>query len=549
VSFQVYNYCSLLTIAEVMTDDHGKASFETGLGSLYILVSKKGHYGTEFIHVKHDHNNLYVMKIKKDLKMDCDWKAFDMIAPKDAPINTWAPTKEQKESSKIRIDAANHKRVKKVSRWENEELRKFLSQDDKESTHSQSVHELVDSDLRKKLLKTLTNKDLTDCKAEILEDHFTHVMDIKKDDEFFTSYVLNPRVWDEILSPYRSVILRILTKEEKEEFQQDPKEIWNWIQRHIKTEDQKEHPGLFTTPVAILKTRVGSQKSKKVLFVAIARTLGIPARLHPYDHAMEYVQEGRFVTVFENEAKTSTLELRNKEGILWRYLQNWSMARWNGGNYETLNLSSVEWNGSRISLALPEGRYRILTGNRLPNGNVFAYQKEIVLENGKTEFLDLELRQTNLEDMLLQISIHDFTLKDQRGKDVSISELTKTDKRMILWLEESMEPTEHILNELLELDSEFTEYKDHIIFIVHSKKALEDPTLKRVLKKFPTIEVYYDDTMDTSASHIETVGRRVYVDHEKLPLILVTNKERHVIYATSGYNVGTGEMLLRIMHT
>ena len=34
---------------------------------------------------------------------------------------------------------------------------------------------------------------------------------------------------------------------------------------------------------------------------------------------------------------------------------------------------------------------------------------------------------------------------------------------------------------------------------------------------------------------------------DKLPLILVTNGESVGIYATSGYNVGTGDMLIRIM--
>jgi len=45
----------------------------------------------------------------------------------------------------------------------------------------------------------------------------------------------------------------------------------------------------------------------------------------------------------------------------------------------------------------------------------------------------------------------------------------------------------------------------------------------------------------------ELLGRRMYVDHEKLPLIIVTSEKLNGIYATSGYNVGTGDMLLRLM--
>ena len=39
----------------------------------------------------------------------------------------------------------------------------------------------------------------------------------------------------------------------------------------------------------------------------------------------------------------------------------------------------------------------------------------------------------------------------------------------------------------------------------------------------------------------------MYVDPDKLPLIMVTNGVSAGIYATSGYNVGTGDMLIRIM--
>ena len=52
---------------------------------------------------------------------------------------------------------------------------------------------------------------------------------------------------------------------------------------------------------------------------------------------------------------------------------------------------------------------------------------------------------------------------------------------------------------------------------------------------------------DTFTENVNTLGRRMYVDPEKLPLILVTDGELNGIYATSGYNVGTADMLLRIL--
>lgn len=58
--------------------------------------------------------------------------------------------------------------------------------------------------------------------------------------------------------------------------------------------------------------------------------------------------------------------------------------------------------------------------------------------------------------------------------------------------------------------------------------------LAKVLKMFPNVSIYYDSFEE----NIELLGRRMYVDPDKLPLILVTNGESVGIYATSGYNVG-----------
>ena len=122
-------------------------------------------------------------------------------------------------------------------------------------------------------------------------------------------------------------------------------------------------------------------------------------------------------------------------------------------------------------------------------------------------------------------------------------DLTEEGKHILMFLEESREPTEHILNEMMEQENGFKTHESKIIFVVQSGEALNDPTIKKTLSVFPEIRVCYDRFED----HIELLGRRMYVDHEKLPLIIVTDGKLNGIYAASGYNVGTGDMLLRLM--
>ena len=146
-------------------------------------------------------------------------------------------------------------------------------------------------------------------------------------------------------------------------------------------------------------------------------------------------------------------------------------------------------------------------------------------------------------DMLENISMPEFMLKTEDGTEVKASDLTADGKHILMFLEEEKEPTEHILNEMMEQEEAFAGYAEQIIFVVRSKEALETPTLSKALAKLKNIQIYYDDFSEI----INTLGRRMYVDPDKLPLIIVTNGTLNGIYATSGYNVGTGDMLLRLM--
>ena len=145
--------------------------------------------------------------------------------------------------------------------------------------------------------------------------------------------------------------------------------------------------------------------------------------------------------------------------------------------------------------------------------------------------------------MLERISLPEFKVKDADGNQVTCADLTKGGKKILMWLEESREPTEHILNEMLEHAEKFHKFENSISFMIRTQEAKQDPLLAKVLKIFPNVSVYYDSFEE----NIELLGRRMYVDPDKLPLILVTNGESVGIYATSGYNVGTGDMLIRIM--
>lgn len=545
VSFEVLNYSEYAPIAEKETDENGRAVLTTGLGSLHISV--RACCNEEWLHAEKAMNTETEDSCEICLRHQTagenagyeKWTAADMFAPHDAPVNTDMPDPEQKERGNKRLAAANAHREQKVRNWRNPECERFLQKE------VNRIEKAVAASYREDLLNVLTEKDRTDCLSDVLEEHLDLAIPYHgmMNRDTFVSYVLNPRVDDEVLQKYRREIKNKFSRDEKQELRNDPSQIWKLVEKAVVSRPEKERSSVITTPAGCLNTCTGSFLSKKILFVAMARTLGVPARLNPHDRSMEYMENGKFVPVLAKTEKNSTLILKSGEDTQWKYFQNWSIAKLENGRYVSLKLGTEAFENQHMNLPLESGKYRILTSNRLPNGNMFANEYHFEIQPGETKEIDLVLREADLEDMLENISMPEFTLRREDGSTVKASELTADGKHILAFLEEEKEPTEHILNEMMEQEEAFAGYAEKIIFVVRSKDALETPTLSKALKKLKNVQIYYDDFSEI----INTLGRRMYVDPDKLPLIIVTNGSLNGIYATSGYNVGTGDMLLRLM--
>ena len=541
LSLEVFNYSQFLPIAHMVTDEKGEIHVTTGKGSLHITVMQDGLWAEGAIDTRKE--DILELTLK-EFAIPEGWQNFDSIAPIDTPVNTDQPTEEQKEERDRRLAEALKIRTAKVEAFIPDWKVDFVDK----AGENKEVCE--------KLMSVLTDKDRIDAKPTVLKSHVDAALHLKDayPENIYYSYVLNPRVFNEVMTDYRGAIAAAFPEEAKAAFREDPKAIWSWIEENIKVCPEAEQESVYFVPTASLKIRKSSELSRHILFVAIARTLGVPARLNPMDGAMEYLmpdsvkqgaeayENSKFQAVIAGKAKEARLVFIDG-GLTWTYNQNWSIARLEKDGYLPLELEDLSWENGKLAIEADPGIYRILTGNRLPNGNVFGKSLTFSVEKGEEKTVELSFREAKLNDMLEDIAILPFNLLEKDGTKVPAADVTRGGRKILFWLEVSKEPTEHILNELMEKKEAFEKYKENLLFIIKKEEDLNDPTLSRCRAALPGIPVLYD----TFTENVNTLGRRMYVDPEKLPLILVTSGELNGIYATSGYNVGTADMLLRIL--
>lgn len=556
VGFGILNYSSFFDAAIMDTDENGCCGLTCGLGTMHIHVKKEDVFCERLVYTP-DVDTVEIVLKNEPVNYDT-WEHFVSIAPKDQIVNGAKPTEEQKELGMKKTDAANKKREARVAAMFDADKAKAIV--DKYG-YGQEIYELLfesrsnvtrleefledetfSAYAKEKLLLTLSKKDRRDVDTDVLKEALALTKDYTfEDEELFYQYVVCPRVFNEPLRKNRQFILDFFTEEEKAAFRKDPRSVWAYINKEIAFNPDIEYGQIVTRPVGALTVKNGNQRSKKILFVAICRALGIVSRVNPINELAEVYEDGRFVPVEILDKGGSTIVFQKGEGENWAYFPDFSVSQLVDGGYQTLDLENEKWDGNELKISVPAGQYKVITDNRLPNGNIFASRYIFVVGEGETKTVKLEKYHADLADMLDNFTLDEFKVSDENGNTVKGSELTKN-PAVLMWLEQGKEPTEHILNEMLEQEADFQNLPADIIFMVKDKAALENAKLTKVLSTFPRIRVLYD----TFVPNVETLARRMYVDPEKLPLIIVTTKELNAVYACSGYNVGSGDMLVKI---
>lgn len=556
VGFGILNYSNIFDAAVMETDEKGECSLTCGLGSLNIHVKKDGLFCEQMVFTP-DVDQVEMILTKAEPRYDV-WEPFVSIAPKDQIVNGMKPTEEQKEIGMKKTAAANEVRQARVAAMFDEKKARAVVE---KYGYSESIYEFLFESRgnlsrlleflenprfaaaeKEKLLLTLSKKDRRDVNPEVLEEALTLSKGYELEDEaLFYQCVVCPRISNEPLRKNRQFILDYFDEEQKAAFKKNPREIWSYLEENIGFDPEIEYGQIVTGPVGALTVKKANQHSKRILFVAICRALGIAARENPMNQLAEYYENGRFVSTETLEQGDCTVVFEKEPEENWLYFPDFSIGQLVDGSYQTLNLGQEKWEGNKLTITVPAGEYRVITDNRLPNGNIFANRYHFRLESGETKLVALKKHQANLTDMLDNFTLDEFKLRDKSGNTVLGSELTEK-KAILMWLEEGKEPTEHILNEMLEQEHDFQEISADILFIVKEPEALENAKIRQVLDTFKKVRVYYDSFVP----NVETLARRMYVDPEKLPLILVTTGELNAVYACSGYNVGSGSLLVKI---
>lgn len=512
VDFQIVNYAELFTLHRSMTDEQGRAGFETGLGDLCVSV--------------YYHNRLLAQKVEGDsltLELSSHLEssvAFDLVPPVGRfDVEPGEPDEAhlaKLAECEAHLDAIRATFADADVGGNQAEIQAFLQNPAWPREEKQA------------LLATLRPKDLVDITAETLADAMTAEKRVAS--EIYHAYVLSPRIRNEMLRPERGPIRSLFP-----EGFADPRQILGWMEENLQIVEHFSVDNYDPSPLGCLQNRQVPQGAFGLVFVALCRAFGFPARLEPHTGAGQWLDgAGKWHPITGQEASV-LLTLENHSGKALSYAEHFSLARWNGSDYVTLTYPG-QILADRWQLPLEPGAYRLVTVTRQIDGTASVILKTLPLYENATVALEIPADQT--PGKLKREELHLPT-----GPLASALEELRGEKGLVILAQPGAEPTEHLLREMLECADAFQKMGCPIHIFVASRRELEDATLRQVIRAIPRTCV----TVARDPAGEKYLHHRMRVGDLRLPFVLVTDKKGRGTYAAANYNIRMAQTLAQIL--
>lgn len=577
VEFKIYNYAEFNSVARKKTDADGKCSLSAGKGDMLVWASKDGKFGYSKVSFGKDGEVTIALNKKPG---DMETIALDIIPPVDGSIPAEV-TPEQKEANAKRLLEEDAIRNKYVATFYTEEKAEALAKElgiDPMKTEDFMIGSrgnwmeiekfLRETPAEKRaqamaLLDVVSAKDLRDTPASVFADHLNNTPAVQS--EWFNEYIMNPRVANEFLTPYKSFFAANIEPSLAKQAIENPQALVDWVKNNVSINDALNAQRIPIMPMGVWKSRIADKGSRNIFFVAVARSLGIPARIEPVARKIQYFKDNAWVDV-DFEAAVQTTAKQGKVIASYqpikalqdpKYYSHFTIAKvLPNGTLQTLNFErggNVDmglgdtWSGLlKKPLSMDEGNYMLVTGTRMANGSVLAEIEFFNVEADKTTPIQLEMRESKDEIQVIgNFNSENKFKRADNGEETSLLATTGRGYYIVALLGSRQEPTNHAMRDIAAVKKELEDWGRGIVLLFPDEKGYKnfDP------KEFGDLPGTITYGLDIDGAIQKEMATAMKLQNANtLPIFLIADTFNRVVFVSQGYTIGLGEQLMKVIH-
>jgi hypothetical protein len=574
VEYQLYNYAEFYPIAKGTTDQNGISTIITGLGDLLIWAYEGEKWGYKKISVDKMDSVTVVITDKHAAGLT---ENFDFIPPVEKNPLLTKVTQKDRDHNTSRLQAEDSIRtgymaafkdsvwVAKFAAEQGLSAEKLLPIFTKSYSNWQEISDFITGtpNFQKEwdlwMLEAISEKDIRDTKAEILEDHLANSLNYNnpaasQDKEFFARYVMSGRISNEMMLPWRAFLQKQFGYDFIMQFKSDVSVLVDWIKANIKIDDTANlHSRAPLSPQGVFELKVADKHSRDIFFVAVCRSLGHAARINPatsmpqYHNGSEWINVA-FEPVTENIAEKGFIHFVNSdESFDPKYAINFTIARYNAGVYRTLEFDyGMKISEFEAKTEVEAGKYLLVTGNRQSDGSVLSSVTFFEVPAKVTTNLKVEIRQDFTPSVpWAKISPANYKFnKFQINEILPLNSLSAQKGAILIWIDPDKEPSKHVLADIPTVKDLIEKWDGGVVFLFANDKvsAAFKPS------KFPNLPLQSKFAYDKGAKLLMEISHlRNRNCGENLPVIVITDKSGNLVYYSEGYKIGIGEQIAKAL--
>lgn len=565
VQYKIYNYSEFFTVHTVVTKQDGQASLSAGLGDMMVLATKSDRFGIQKVSFGKERNVTIDLRHRVGEEFSFP---VDLVPPPTKP-NIPEVTPEQRAKNDIRFNQEDSIRNAYVasfpdasaiekfagetgyktqditnyivgSRGNYAEIMNFLQNAAKKNYASRALQ----------LLATLSEKDLRDTPEAILNDHLYNT-DLSAD----ATKVLAPRIAGEMLTAYRSFFQKEISKKDAKQFCADPNVLAEWCRKNLTLRDDLCCVGTFISPEGVWRSRTADRVSRDIFFVALARSLGIPAWIDGVTGNVFYQKNGSDIQLdFESgvsgAAETGQLQLSYSAIPQLddpEYLRHFSLSKYNGTGFTLLNYPDfAKWSALfKDASPLDEGYYMMVSGSRLADGGVLGQVSFFNIRKGEQTSGELLVRDnTEAVKVIGNFDSESKFVNAETGEETTVLKSAGRGLFVLAILGVGQEPTDHTLKDIAVKAKEFDACGRKMILLFPSRAAYE----KYLTAPAPGLPEHIVWGIDTDSKIQKQLLEALNLEaNTQLPIFIIGDTFNRIVFTSHGYTIGLGERLLKII--
>ena len=595
VDFCIYNYAEFYPAVSKYTDADGRTFLSSGLGDLLVWASKDGAYGYAKCSFGKD------QEVTVMLGQVPDQEEIDIVPPPE-DVRLPAVTPAQRAENDRRFAYEDSLRHAYEATFPTHEEALAFTQEHGYGHHmvfpiewsrgnwrtiEAFMAEAEDHERVEQLFLTLSRKDFHDITLPILMDSY-----LDRD------AVIGPRVENEFLSPYKSLFQGV----EQLENLKTPQDVVKYVRSNITVLDDPKAWSIPMAPYSVYLSEVADPRSRDIFFVALARSRGIEAQKDPVTGKIQYRTDSDWLDVDFDGAGPAVAAPKGILKLTYtpdkvvdnpRYYSHFSISKIEDGRPRLLEFDEgevdmgggVDWaHVFKKSYALEEGRYLLVSGNRLSSGAVPVTMVFFDVEAGEETVIDLVLRAagnevpvigsfdaetrftpvpfTKTEDGdVLETSPRDpsglgrsdnpvISSGAEGGVEKSLLAAVGRGHYALAILEPGKEPTNHVLRDLAAAREKLEAWGRPIVLLCTSETAMHRLQVEMSEGRYGLLPATIVLGLDSEGAVQKGIEKGMKVGPAsdsgaptRLPLVVLADSFNRVFFLSEGYTIGLGEQL------